>query len=52
MCRAIGGVLRNAQNGELPLYAWTLGLPQDELLAMLHHWAMELCITAAGSSTT
>lgn len=42
MCRAIAGVLRNAQNGDLPLYTWTLGLPQTELLAMLHHCFPEL----------
>lgn len=50
MCRAIGGVLRNAQNGELPLYAWTLGLPQDELLAMLHHCFPETFPVEAMSS--
>ena len=33
--RAVSGVLRNAQNGELPLFAWTLGMPQPELLALL-----------------
>lgn len=32
--RAIAGVMRNAQGGELPLFAWTLGLPQDVLLQM------------------
>ncbi|MFZ6679110.1 nitrogen fixation protein NifQ [Undibacterium sp. Tian12W] len=32
---AIAGVLRHAQEGELPLFAWTLGLPQQELLVML-----------------
>lgn len=33
--RAIAGVMRNAQGGELPLFAWTLGLPQDVLLQMI-----------------
>ena len=33
--RAVSGVLRNAQNGDLPLFAWTLGMPQPELLALL-----------------
>lgn len=33
--RAVSGVLRGAQNGDLPLFAWTLGLPQDELLLVL-----------------
>ena len=33
--RAVSGVLRAAQNGDLPLFAWTLGLPQDELLEVL-----------------
>ena len=32
--RAVSGVLRNAQNGDLPLFAWTLGMPQPELLAL------------------
>ncbi|MDO4636643.1 MAG: nitrogen fixation protein NifQ [Lautropia sp.] len=33
--RAVSGVLRNAQNGDLPLFTWTLGLPQSELLHLL-----------------
>lgn len=33
--KAIAGVLRHAQEGELPLFAWTLGLPQPALLDML-----------------
>lgn len=33
--RAVSGVLRGAQNGDLPLFAWTLGLPQEELLQVL-----------------
>ncbi|MDO4681220.1 MAG: nitrogen fixation protein NifQ [Lautropia sp.] len=40
--RAIGGVLRNAQNGELPLFGWTLGLPQHDMLAMLQRYFPEL----------
>lgn len=33
--RAIAGVLRHAQEGDLPLCAWTLGLAHQEWLAML-----------------
>lgn len=33
--RAIKGVLSNAQNGDLPLFAWTLGLSQTEFMRML-----------------
>ena len=33
--RAIKGTLQNAQDGELPLFAWTLGLQQVELVQML-----------------
>lgn len=40
--RAIAGVLRRAQDGELPLFAWTLGLPQSELLAMIQQCFPEL----------
>lgn len=40
--RAIAGVMRNAQAGELPLYAWTLGLPQDQLLRMIQAFFPEL----------
>lgn len=35
LTRAIAGVLRHAQEGELPLFAWTLGLPQPALLELL-----------------
>ena len=42
MLRAIAGVLRNAQEGELPLFAWTLGLPQPALLVMVGHCFPEL----------
>jgi nitrogen fixation protein NifQ len=35
MCLPIAGVLRHAQDGDLPLFAWTLGLPQREWLVML-----------------
>lgn len=49
--RVIGGVMRNAQNGELPLFAWTLGLPQAELLeVVVRHFpelgALELMVEA------
>lgn len=33
--RALAGVQRSAQNGELPLFAWTLGLPKTALMALL-----------------
>ena len=47
LSRAILGVLRNAQDGELPLYAWTLGLPQQTLLQVLAACAPELgCMEA------
>lgn len=42
LVRAIGGVIRNAQEGELPLFAWTLGLPQAELVKLLAHCYPEL----------
>jgi hypothetical protein len=42
MVRAVAGVLRNAQDGELPLFAWTLGLPQPELSAMVARCFPEL----------
>lgn len=35
MIKVIAGVLRNAQDGELPLFAWTLGLPQPALAALV-----------------
>ncbi len=35
MRMAIAGVLRHAQDGDLPLFAWTLGLSQGVWLAML-----------------
>lgn len=35
LSQAIAGVLRHAQGGDLPLFAWTLGLPRDAWLAML-----------------
>ena len=40
--RAIANVLRHAQDGELPLFAWTLGLPQPALLAMIEQCFPEL----------
>ncbi|SMB28700.1 protein of unknown function [Sterolibacterium denitrificans] len=33
--RTISGVMRNAQAGELPLFAWTLGLAQPALLEVV-----------------
>ena len=39
MVQAIGGTLRNAQEGELPLFAWTLGLAQPE-----HHAVLAQCL--------
>lgn len=33
--RAIAGVMWGGQEGRLPLFAWTLGLPQAELLEMI-----------------
>lgn len=39
---AIAGVLRLAQDGDLPLFAWTLGLPQDTWLRMLNTFFPEL----------
>lgn len=41
--RAIAGVMRNAQQGELPLFAWTLGLSQPQLLRMF-----ECCFPEVG----
>ena len=43
MITAVAGVLRNAQDGELPLFAWTLGLSQPDLLVLL-----EECFPALG----
>lgn len=43
MITAVAGVLRNAQDGELPLFAWTLGLSQPDLLTLL-----EECFPALG----
>lgn len=42
MVAAIAGVLRNAQDGELPLFSWTLGLPQAQLAALVEHCFPEL----------
>lgn len=33
--RSLAAVLRGAQDGNLPLFTWTLGLTQDQLLGML-----------------
>ncbi len=35
LARVIGGVMGHAQTGDLPLFVWTLGLPQDRLLQMI-----------------
>lgn len=35
LARVIGSVMGHAQTGDLPLFAWTLGLPQDRLLQMI-----------------
>lgn len=40
--RAIGGVIRSAQDGELPLFAWTLGLPQSTLSEVVSYCFPEL----------
>lgn len=38
--QVIGSVLVGAQNGDLPLFTWTLGLPQAQQRALLHeHFA-------------
>lgn len=42
LTRAISGVLAGAQDGELPLFAWTLGMPQRELLDMVQRCFPEL----------
>ena len=34
--QVVGSVLNGAQNGDLPLFAWTLGLPQAQQRALLH----------------
>lgn len=40
--KVIAGVMHNAQTGELPLFAWTLGLPQSELLEAVARYFPEL----------
>lgn len=40
--KVIAGVMSNAQTGELPLFAWTLGLPQSELLEAVARYFPEL----------
>lgn len=42
LTRAISGVLTGAQEGQLPLFAWTLGMPQHELLRMVQRCFPEL----------
>lgn len=41
MFRAIRGVIRNAEKGDLPLFARTLGLPPDQYRAMQAHYFPE-----------
>ena len=41
MFRAIRGVISNAESGDLPLFASTLGLPEDQYRAMLTHYFSE-----------
>ncbi len=41
MFRAIRGVIRSAENGDLPLFAGTLGLPLDQYLAMMAQYFPE-----------
>ena len=42
LLRAVSGVLRNAQDGDLPLFAWTLGMSQPALLGMIGQCFPEL----------
>ncbi|MEO7106917.1 MAG: nitrogen fixation protein NifQ [Rhodoferax sp.] len=42
MVQAISGTLRNAQEGEIPLFAWTLGLSQPDYQVMLAQCLPEL----------
>ena len=42
LTRAISGVLTGAQEGLLPLFTWTLGMPQGDLLHMVQHCFPEL----------
>lgn len=42
LCRAIAGVMWGGQEGRLPLFALTLGLPQAELLEMIEKCFPEL----------
>lgn len=35
LASVLAGVMRHAQTGDLPLFAWTLGLPQNRLLQMI-----------------
>ncbi|MFZ6745424.1 nitrogen fixation protein NifQ [Undibacterium sp. JH2W] len=48
----VAGVLRHAQEGELPLFAWTLGLPQQDLLNMLASCFPELGLAESQALTT
>jgi len=40
--RSLAAVLRGAQDGNLPLFTWTLGLPQEQLLGLLGEVFSEL----------
>ena len=42
LIQAIRGTLHNAQDGELPLFAWTLGMDQPTFQTMLTHCLPEL----------
>lgn len=42
MTRAIAGAITSAQEGNLPLFAWTLGLPQAALKDMIEQCFPEL----------
>lgn len=44
MFRAIRGVIRSAENGNLPLFTRTLGLPSDQYLAMMTHYFPEYAV--------
>lgn len=47
LVQAIAGTLRNAQDGELPLFAWTLGMTQPAYRAMLVQCLPELAAAPA-----
>ncbi len=41
MFRALRGVMRRAENGDLPLFARTLGLPPEQYCTMMAHYFPE-----------